>query len=190
MGQPQVHLTGAAVTLRDFTLDDAPGAHLVVGDPRVTDFLSFDAKTLPQTESMILGILDRRSTGPRNEYYLAVETSGQLIGFARLALAGVRAGKLGYAIRADYWGRGHATDAARTLTSFGFNELGLHRVSAAIGPDNPGSVAVAERLGFVREGRLRDHVHTNGEWRDSILYSALAHEWTPASLDATEQAAT
>jgi RimJ/RimL family protein N-acetyltransferase len=28
------------------------------------------------------------------------------------------------------------------------------------------------------EGRLRDHVHTNGAWRDSLLYSVLAHEWT------------
>jgi RimJ/RimL family protein N-acetyltransferase len=33
------------------------------------------------------------------------------------------------------------------------------------------------RLGFTPEGRMRDHVYTNGAWRDSLLYSILAPEW-------------
>jgi hypothetical protein len=44
----------------------------------------------------------------------------------------------------------------------GFARLGLHRVSAAIGPDSSASIAVVKRLGFTHEGRLRDHVFTNG----------------------------
>jgi ribosomal-protein-alanine N-acetyltransferase len=55
--------------------------------------------------------------------------------------------------------------------------LGLHRISAATGPDNATSIAIITRLGFIEEGRLRDHVFTNGAWRDSILYSLLASEW-------------
>jgi len=43
---------------------------------------------------------------------------------------------VGYAIRVDHWGRGYATDAVRSLVDFGFRQLGLHRISAAIGPDN------------------------------------------------------
>ncbi|KLL10635.1 hypothetical protein FrCorBMG51_16775 [Protofrankia coriariae] len=51
------------------------------------------------------------------------------------------------------------------------------------GPDNAASVAVVKRAGFSYEGRIRDHVHTNGVWRDSLLYSVLEHEWPhdPAS---------
>jgi [ribosomal protein S5]-alanine N-acetyltransferase len=54
--------------------------------------------------------------------------------------------------------------------------LELHRITAAIGPENAASIAVVKRLGFTREGCLRDHVFTNGAWRDSELYSILAHE--------------
>jgi hypothetical protein len=42
------------------------------------------------------------------------------------------------------------------------------------------SIAVAERLGMQYEGRIRDHVFTNGAWRDSLLYSVLEHEWNSA----------
>ncbi|WP_035921028.1 GNAT family N-acetyltransferase [Frankia sp. QA3] len=133
--------------------------------------MSFDAKTREQSDTMLTGIVQRARQQPRTEFYLAVGHAGSLIGFARLDLGGVQAAKLGYALHADHWGHGHATDAVRTLIHFGFDTLGLHRISAAIGPNNPASVAVVEHLGFTHEGRLRDHVHTGGAWRDSLLYS-------------------
>ena len=93
----------------------------------------------------------------------------------------VKAAKLGYAIRADRWGKGYATDAARRMIDFGFVELRLHRISAAIGPDNAASIAVVGKLGMKYEGRIRDHVFTNGAWRDSLLYSVpSSNEWTDA----------
>jgi [ribosomal protein S5]-alanine N-acetyltransferase len=177
MGLYPLVLAGVSVVLREFTLDDLDVSLAIVGDERVTRFLSFDAKNADQNQTMLVGILHRAVLQPRTEFYLAADVDGELVGFARLALAGVEAGKLGYAIRADRWGRGYATDAARTLVDFGFTRLGLRRISAAIGPDNPASIAVVKRLGFSQEGRLRDHVHTNGAWRDSLLYSVLAHEW-------------
>ncbi|PZS38438.1 MAG: hypothetical protein DLM62_13760 [Pseudonocardiales bacterium] len=63
----------------------------------------------------------------------------------------------------------------RTIVGFGFTTLGRHRISAAIGPGNTASVAVAivTRLGSSGKARLRDHVFTNGARRDSILYSLL-----------------
>jgi len=171
-----VSLRGDKVALREFQPDDLDAVHAVVGDERVATWLSFDTRNREQAEAMLTGALERARLEPRTEYYLAVvlPDSDRLIGFARIGLAGVQAGKLGYAIRADEWGKGYATDAARTMIEFGFGELGLHRISAAIGPDNAPSIAVAEKLGFSYEGRLRDHVHTNGAWRDSLLYSLLA----------------
>lgn len=70
-----------------------------------------------------------------------------------------------------------ARRVTRTLIDFGFAELGLHRISAAIGPDNAASIAVIKRLGFELEGCSCDRVWTNGAWRDSQLCSVLAHEW-------------
>jgi ribosomal-protein-alanine N-acetyltransferase len=177
-----VKLTGSKVILRDFELDDVPASLKIVGDDRVTQFLSFDSRTEEQARSMITGAIERRQVEPRTEFYLAVTTrgDGELVGFVRIALSGVKAAKLGYSIAADHWGQGFATDAARTMISFGFEELGLHRITAAIGPDNVISMAVVEKLGFVREGQLRDHVFTNGAWRDSVLFSILEPDWKPA----------
>jgi RimJ/RimL family protein N-acetyltransferase len=64
------------------------------------------------------------------------------------------------------------------MLDYGFNTLGLHRVQAACGPDNTASLRVLAKLGFQYEGRMRDHVFTNGAWRDSLLYSLLDEEWT------------
>jgi [ribosomal protein S5]-alanine N-acetyltransferase len=182
-----VALAGRLVSLREFTSGDVDQAIAVVGDDQVTRWLSFDRRSRAETASMIDGIVARAHSVPRTEYYLAVEPldhHDELAGFVRLGLNGVRAGKLGYAVRADYWGRGYATDAARTMIDFAFGQLELHRVSAAIGPDNTASIQVVRRLGFTEEGRIRDHVFTNGAWRDSVLYSVLAHEWVARSTNA------
>jgi ribosomal-protein-alanine N-acetyltransferase len=129
---------------------------------------------------MVSGVLERQAHQPRSEYYLSVWADQHgFVGFCRLGLAGVQAGKLGYAIRPNGQGRGYATDACRTMMRFAFEQLRLHRVSAAIGPDNAASIAVVRKLGFSHEGRLRDHVHTNGAWRDSELFSLLVDEWKP-----------
>ncbi len=178
-----VHLTGSKVVLREFRPDDAEAAYEIDGDERVTQWLSYDTKTPDESERTLAGVLSRAKLEPRTEYYLAVTLpeSDRLIGLVRVGLTGVKAAKLGYAIRADEWGKGYATDAARTAITFGFDQLGLHRITAAIGPDNAASIAVVSRLGFSREGRLRDHVFTNRAWRDSELFSVLQHEWPPAT---------
>ncbi|PHQ53594.1 hypothetical protein BLA24_00025 [Streptomyces cinnamoneus] len=174
-----LRLAGDAVVLRDFTMDDVDDALKIVGDDRVTTWLSFDSRDRQGTQEMLEGAISRAQREPRDEYYLAIVAppSDHVIGFCRIGLSGVRAGKLGYAVAASEWGKGYATDAARTMIDFGFRTLGLHRISAAIGPDNLASINLIERLGFTREGVLRDHVHTNGVWRDSILFSTLAKEW-------------
>jgi RimJ/RimL family protein N-acetyltransferase len=178
-----VRIQGEITVLREFTGADLDGVAAVVGDDRVTRTLSFDSRTRDQAEAMLEGVLERARLEPRTEFYLAVTLPGdedQVLGFARLGLDGVKAAKLGYALTPGAQGRGYATDACRALAGFGFGELGLHRVSAAIGPGNEASVRVVERLGFAFEGTIRDHVYTNGAWRDSGLYSVLEHEWPGA----------
>jgi ribosomal-protein-alanine N-acetyltransferase len=173
-----VQLDGRQVRLRDFRHDDLDASMRVVGDDRVTRWLSFNSLTREQQAERLTGAIERAAEDPRQEWYLAITTqTDDLIGFVRIGLSGVKAGKLGYAIAADHWGHGYATDAAQAMVTFGFEVLGLHRITAAIGPDNAPSIAVVKKLGFIREGRLRDHVFTNGAWRDSELYSILVHEW-------------
>lgn len=179
----ELTLHGDLVALREFRSDDVNDVFALIGDDRVTTWLSFDTRSRAEAEAMLVGVAERRREQPRREFYLAITSRGgndQCVGFVRLAFDGVRAGKLGYATAFEHWGRGYATDAARALADYGFRELGLHRISAAIGPDNQASIRMAERLGMTFEGRIRDHVHTNGAWRDSLLYSVLADEWATA----------
>jgi RimJ/RimL family protein N-acetyltransferase len=173
-------IIGQRIRLREFNIDDLDDSLAVVADDRVTRWLSFDSLTREQQSERLKGIIHRAQETPRTEYYLAVTPtdSHQLVGFARLGLAGARAAKLGYAIAYEHQGKGYATDAARTLIRYGFESLQLHRISAAIGPDNVVSMTMVHTLGFTHEGKLRDHVFTNGAWRDSELYSILETDVT------------
>ncbi len=178
-----VELTDGSIHLRELVADDLDRIHALVGDPAVTRTLSFDTRSRAQVASMLAGACERAQRDPRTEYYLAICRSSDdlLVGFIRLGLAGVDAGKLGCAVHREHWGVGYATRASQMMIEFGFRKLGLHRISAAVGPDNASSLAAVDRIGFTYEGRIRDHVFTNGRWRDSLLYSILEPEWTSRS---------
>ena len=114
-----VRLVGQCVTLREFAPEDLAEVHAIVGDPAVTDWLSFDARDRAGAAAMLAGIRERAGQTPRTEYYLAVTAppgepgagapgGGPVVGFIRLGLTGVRAAKLGYAVRADAWRQGFA----------------------------------------------------------------------------------
>jgi len=172
-------LTGELTALRDFRTTDLDDYLAIAGDDRVTDWMAFDSYDRAKAEEVLAGIVERSARDDRPDYMLAITRpdDDHLIGFARIAPSGPWAAKLGYAIGADHWGHGYATDAARTMLRLAFTTLGRHRVTAAIGPENAASIAVVKHLGFTYEGHLRDHVFTNGAWRDSLLYSLLEDEY-------------
>jgi RimJ/RimL family protein N-acetyltransferase len=174
-------LSGERTVLREFKPTDLDDYLAIAGDDRVTDWMAFDSYDRAKAEQALAGIVERSAREDRPDYMVAVTRpdDDHVIGFARIAPSGPWAAKLGYAIGADHWGRGFATDAARVLLRFAFTTLERHRVTAAIGPENEASIAVVKRLGFTYEGHLRDHVYTNGAWRDSLLYSLLADEYSP-----------
>jgi len=180
-----VRIEGARIVLRDFQPDDLDGQMKIAGDPAVTDSLSFDTRTRDEQAARLAADLERAKTDPRPDYYLAVveKSPTEMIGFARIGLVTAdaeeiqRSGELGVAICGDRWRQGFAIEAATLILDFAFSTLGLHRVQAACGPANIASKKGLERLGFRYEARIRDHVFTNGAWRDSLLYSILDHEW-------------
>jgi ribosomal-protein-alanine N-acetyltransferase len=55
----------------------------------------------------------------------------------------------------------------------------MHRVWAVCDPDNPASQRVLEKCALRGEGRLRHDLLVHGEWRDSLLYAALAGDRAP-----------
>ncbi|MNN74218.1 putative ribosomal N-acetyltransferase YdaF [compost metagenome] len=89
--------------------------------------------------------------------------------------------ELGYNISKVHWGKGIATEVARSMLEFGFRELKLQRIYATCRPENTGSYKVMEKIGMKREGHLREHFLKNGKWQDSYLYSILESEYVCGS---------
>lgn len=86
-------------------------------------------------------------------------------------------GELGYWISVADWGRGYATESSRAIISFGFSELGLHRIQARHFTRNPSSGRVMEKLGMRFEGINRDAYFRWGRFEDAAVYGILASEW-------------
>ncbi len=79
---------------------------------------------------------------------------------------------LGYCFDDAAWGHGYATEAARVLLWWAFDTLDLNRVQAETDTRNVASARVLEKLGFVREGTLREDCVVNGEVSDSWVVRA------------------
>ena len=90
---------------------------------------------------------------------------------------GFRAGEVGYWVRSDEAGTGIATEVAARMVQVGFEELHMHRIILRIAVGNRGSERVAEKLGFTREGILREELEVHGKWLDHTAYSLLEHEY-------------
>ncbi len=83
----------------------------------------------------------------------------------------------------SYWlgpgarGHGLASAAVRLVAGWAFGELGLARLALFVEPDNLASQRLADRCGFVREGRLRSHGEgRSGARVDSLVYGLLPGE--------------
>ena len=89
--------------------------------------------------------------------------------------------EIGYWCKSDVTGRGYVTEATWTLAAYAFDVLGAARVELFMDDDNEKSYAVAERLGFRKEGLLRAEARDNqGNLRDTRVYAATAlGELTP-----------
>ena len=92
-----------------------------------------------------------------------------------------RSAALGYCLDDAAWGRGYATEAARALLEWAFDTLDMNRVQAETDTRNLASARVLEKLGFVREGTLREDCVVNGEVSDSWVYGLIRREWRRSS---------
>jgi ribosomal-protein-alanine N-acetyltransferase len=92
-----------------------------------------------------------------------------------------RSASLGYCFAAAAWGHGYATEAAGVLLRWAFGALDLNRVQAETDTRNVASARVLEKLGFAREGTLREDCVVNGEVSDSWVYGLLRRDWRPSA---------
>jgi len=85
--------------------------------------------------------------------------------------------EFGYWVRTDEHSKGICTEAVDRLLEEAFNSLGYHKVTLRIAVGNHASDRVAEKLGFTREGVLREELLIRGNWVDHSLWSLLDREF-------------
>jgi ribosomal-protein-serine acetyltransferase len=98
----------------------------------------------------------------------------------------IKCAELGYWIRTGLAGRGLVTEAAAAAVTFGFDQIGLHRIELHAGLENFASMRVAEKVGFQRVGVLRDGSRGGGGWYDCHLFDLLETDARPSLAELSE----
>lgn len=174
-------ITTGRLVLRELEETDWPAVLAYQSDPRYLRYYEWTHRTEQDVRKFVRMLVALREEQPRTKFQLAImlPSNGQLIGNCgvRMKAADAREADIGYELDPRYWGHGYATEAARALLAFGFEELGLHRIWAWCIAENSSSVHVLEQIGMRQEGRLREHERMKGQWWDTLLYAILEHEW-------------
>ena len=87
--------------------------------------------------------------------------------------------EVGYDLEKNSWRQGIMTEALRVMLQYGFDHMDLNRVEALVYQENDASVRLLERLGFQKEGLLRQSFRQGDTYYDHWLLSLLKMEWTP-----------
>ena len=159
-------LQTARLCLRGFVESDFEGLYALHSDPRAMRYWSFPAWTdASQAQGYFVSALQGRDPGRMLCWAITLRGADALIGTATLASIGRGQGRaeIGYALHPDRWGQGLAQEAVHAVLGHAFDGLGLRRVEADIDPRNAASCRLAERMGFIREGLLRER------WPDAAI---------------------
>ncbi len=85
--------------------------------------------------------------------------------------------EIGYILARKFWGQGFMKETLTALIDYAFNNLLLHRIEADVDPRNISSAKILNRLGFCKEGHLRERWIVNEAILDSDLFGLLRSEW-------------
>ncbi len=175
--RPETPIVDDAIALVPLAAEHLETLEAVGNDPLVQRFTRVPEPFGRAEAERWLGLYDRGwEDGSRAGFAILDGASGAFLGmiaFVALRLDSLEA-EVGYIVAPEVRRQGVAGRALELLTRWGFEELRLERIELRAGLDNPASLRVAERCGYVREGTLRG-VHLKGVRRgDMALYARLA----------------
>lgn len=175
-------LTTARLRLRQPTAADVDAVYSVFADVASMRYWS----RLPMTDANeALALIEQIEACRVREDLLQwgiEEKHGAIIGTCTLAQidrANGR-GQIGFILRSDCWGRGYAREAITRVIDFAGEVLGLRRIEADVDPNNSQSLRCLERIGFRREGFLRERWFVGGQAQDTVILGLLLREWATA----------
>jgi RimJ/RimL family protein N-acetyltransferase len=168
------------VLLRPITEGDLDSLFDIFSDPEVMRYWS--SPPLEDREAARKLLCDIQDKFQRKLYFqwgIARRTDNTLIGTSTLfhIESNNHRAEIGYALGRPHWGKGYIQEALTALIGYAFSELNLQRIEADVDPRNGPSIRTLERLGFQREGYLRERWKVNGEVQDALFYGLLRREW-------------
>jgi RimJ/RimL family protein N-acetyltransferase len=173
-------LKGDRVILRALEREDLERLHEFNNDLAI-ELAGGGDPPMPQSLARLQAEFENRaSTGGRDDASFAIEADGQFIGVcglfqfdqtAHTCELGITIGDKGY------WGRGYGRDAVRVLLGYAFRLRNLRRVYLRVNGRNERAIRAYRACGFAHEGRLRQHVWSDGDYDDLLLMGLLSDEW-------------
>jgi RimJ/RimL family protein N-acetyltransferase len=175
-----VRLQTARLDLRPLEPADTDAVFAMRSDPVVQRYGSHVAWTERQTAvDYIERNVKAMAAGTHAQFAIVRREDAAAVGTCTLFEldAPCRRAEIGYVLLPPEWGKGYANEAVTALLDWGFAQLDLNRVEADVDPRNAASLRTMERLGFTREGHLRERWIVGGERCDSLIYGLLARDW-------------
>ncbi|HTR54121.1 MAG TPA: GNAT family N-acetyltransferase [Kofleriaceae bacterium] len=173
----------ARLRLRPYRDDDVEDLWPFVSDPALPKFMSWTAhKHRDETLGFLRGRAEALAKGDGIAW--AIEHEGRACG--SVSLEGVRwflralrvdCAELGYWLAPPLWGKGIMTEAANAAVKFGFDTIGLHKITVGCFEANAASRRVIEKVGFRFLCREEHEFWRDGRWHDHLRFELLASEW-------------
>jgi RimJ/RimL family protein N-acetyltransferase len=185
MSLPTPTLHTSRLRLRPFTGADAAALFALHSNAHVLRYWDSPPWSDPARAERFL-VVSRQMAEDGSGARLAMDrvSDGVFIGWCGLTRWNPehRSASMGYCLDDAAWGHGYATEGARALLQWAFDTLDLNRVQAEADTRNVASARVLEKLGFLREGTLREDCVVNGDVSDSWVYGLLRREWQPVPV--------
>ena len=173
-------ITTPRVVLRWISEDDIDSLYEIFSSPQVMRYWSSPPLAdRAAAAELQREIADGNERDTMLKWGIALRDSNTVIGTTTLFNLSLDNGRaeLGYAMAHAHWGKGYMNEALTALVSHAFEVMELRRLEADVDPRNVASIRTLERLGFQREGFLRERWHVNGEIQDAFFYGLLRREW-------------
>ena len=160
--------------------DDVDAFYEIFSDPRVMRYWSSGPlENREAAAAMQREIAQQNLSDAQMKWGLALRDTNKLIGTVTLFNLSRSNGRaeIGYAMGSAYWGKGYMNEALKAVIVHAFDVMDFRRLEADVDPRNAASIRTLERLGFQREGFLRERWHVGGELQDAFFYGLLKREW-------------